>query len=61
MKVETRVIREGCHVKVAVMVDGIDCGSVVVAGTTNPNRQYLLDALAEGRMNMQDFAKAMGF
>lgn len=59
MKVETRIIREGCHVKVGVTVDGIDCGSVTVAGTSDPNKQYLLDALAEGRLSMQDFARSM--
>ena len=61
MKIETRVIREGCHVKIGVTVDGIDCGSVTAAGTTDANKQHLLDALAEGRLTMQDFAKVMGF
>ena len=61
MNIETRVIRDKCCVKIGVTVDGIDCGSVTVAGTTDPNQQYLLDALAEGRMNAQDFWKAVGF
>ena len=54
MKIETSVIREGCHVKVGVTVDGIDCGSVTVAGTTDANKQYLLDALEAQRKRDAD-------